>query len=321
MLRYLIFCLAALPYTVMAQNANFIGSWTNGHEFYGSHQLNDSTIRFEGGNLHEGGYGFMIRLKKDQKWYIVEGGEEEIYASLGKNGDWMECKNIDGIRILLIMQGQELIRECLREMKEEETLEKIRFDNKVNYELAGKYVHSRTKKEVIFYAGKKEAQGLTTARKYSIETEYDDPVDVISFDNKQSFYYEVTEEGLNIFNVKAASDDWYKKEKIMTLQKIEWFNFSGNPGLKGRYPFASTLVLIDDILANFTIRQLKIMRNEIFARHGYIFKNVEWSTWFAKQDWYKGELEHVNDRLTELERLNIRLILRMEDKKSRIKQE
>jgi hypothetical protein len=321
MLRFLIFCLAAQPCSVMAQNANFIGSWTNGHEFYSSHQLNDSTIRFEGGNLHEGGYGFMIRLKKDKKWYVAQGIEEDTSVPLEYNGNWVERKDIGGIKILLIMQDSELISECFREMKEEESLEKLAFENKVNYELAGKYIHSRTKKEVIFYAGKREVEGLTAARKYLIETEYDDPVNVISFDNKKSFYYEITDEGLNIFNAKVESDDWYKKEKIMTLQKIEWFNFSGNPGLKGRYPFASTLVLIDDILSCFTFKQLKLMRNEIFARHGYIFKNVELSSWFAQQDWYKGQWENVNDRLTELERLNIRLILRMEDKKSRIKQE
>jgi hypothetical protein len=58
--------------------------------------------------------------------------------------------------------------------------------------------------------------------------------------------------------------------------------------------------------------QARLMRNEIFARHGYIFKDLELSKYFKKTSWYKEnakfnesmlskkELEFINN-LTELE--------------------
>lgn len=38
----------------------------------------------------------------------------------------------------------------------------------------------------------------------------------------------------------------------------------------GQYPFASERLLTEDDLAGRSAYDLKIMRNEIFARHGYI---------------------------------------------------
>ena len=58
--------------------------------------------------------------------------------------------------------------------------------------------------------------------------------------------------------------------------------------------------------------ELRFMRNEIFARHGYIFKSQELNNYFAKQPWYKPTTTDVNHVLSEAEKKNVELIKSLE---------
>jgi hypothetical protein len=58
----------------------------------------------------------------------------------------------------------------------------------------------------------------------------------------------------------------------------------------------------------FTPRELKILRNEIFGRHDYIFKTSDMKNYFSAQSWYRPGFDNVDDQLTDLERLNLQLI-------------
>ena len=60
--------------TAFSQNDKLIGRWTNGFESYGSNSYNDSTIIFNGGNLHEGGVVFTVKIVNDHK-FIISGRE------------------------------------------------------------------------------------------------------------------------------------------------------------------------------------------------------------------------------------------------------
>jgi hypothetical protein len=57
---------------------------------------------------------------------------------------------------------------------------------------------------------------------------------------------------------------------------------------------------------------LKIMRNEIYARHGYIFKTGEMKSYFAEQSWYRGQYDDVTSMLTSIEKQNAELIKKYE---------
>jgi YARHG domain len=59
-------------------------------------------------------------------------------------------------------------------------------------------------------------------------------------------------------------------------------------------------------------QELKLMRNEIFARHGYIFKSPELNDYFRKKPWYKAQHEDVNSLLSPEERQNVELIKKLE---------
>ena len=82
--------------------------------------------------------------------------------------------------------------------------------------------------------------------------------------------------------------------------------------LNGNYAIASEKILTNDDLFNRNKYELKIMRNEIFARHGYIFKTNDMKLYFESQAWYSPKYEDVTSFLTEIEKGNIELIKRYE---------
>ena len=89
---------------------------------------------------------------------------------------------------------------------------------------------------------------------------------------------------------------------------------NGNPGSSnsGRFPQASERILSSSDLSGLSKYDLKIMRNEIFARHGYIFTTSDMKQYFSNQDWYSPRYGNVTSMLTNIERKNIVLIQQYE---------
>jgi hypothetical protein len=56
-----------------------------------------------------------------------------------------------------------------------------------------------------------------------------------------------------------------------------------------------------------TKEQLKIARNEIYARHGHIFQTKDIQVYFSKQSWYR-ENPYFTGKLTDIETYNVELI-------------
>jgi hypothetical protein len=74
--------------------------------------------------------------------------------------------------------------------------------------------------------------------------------------------------------------------------------------LPGRFPEASTRILTTNDLYGKTNWDMRIMRNEIFARYGYVFKNTELRNYFMNQPWYRPQYDNVEGFLNEVEKRN-----------------
>ena len=61
-----------------------------------------------------------------------------------------------------------------------------------------------------------------------------------------------------------------------------------------------------------TASKLKILRNSIFARHGFAFRDKQLRMYFEQFNWYMPVFGDVKDELTEIEKENIDLLLRYE---------
>ena len=83
----------------------------------------------------------------------------------------------------------------------------------------------------------------------------------------------------------------------------------------GQFPQASLRPLNAVELSKMSKADLQLMRNEIYARYGFIFKSGgAMQAHFAKQDWYKGQYADVTPFLTELEKENLKKIQLAESK-------
>lgn len=97
-------------------------------------------------------------------------------------------------------------------------------------------------------------------------------------------------------------------EKTYDLKKTE---YAYNPEI-GDYPEASKSKLDRSHLENLYSDELGYMRNEIYARHGYSFKNKDWRYQFESKDWYVPMGLDIRHKLTPLEIQNISLIYEYE---------
>ncbi len=75
---------------------------------------------------------------------------------------------------------------------------------------------------------------------------------------------------------------------------------------------ASIDELTSDFVSNLTKADIFILRNSIFARHGFAFRDKQLRMYFEQFDWYMPVFGDVKDELTELEKKNIDLLLRYE---------
>jgi hypothetical protein len=77
----------------------------------------------------------------------------------------------------------------------------------------------------------------------------------------------------------------------------------------GQYPESSERVLNEKDMEHQTSWGKRVMLNEIYARHGYIFPDAELKRHFADESWYKGtEKSMAKLKLTALEKQNIAFI-------------
>jgi hypothetical protein len=292
-----------------------VGEWTNGIVVYSSHKEPDGLVVFQGVSLHEGGYAFTLKHNEQGGFYEIIGAlsDQRDFPAFGKIGYSVFVENIDGKYVLILRDEQGAIKGLLRPLAKNENLRELRIRNKVNSELAGRFIDNSTGKEIIFHTNKLIAEGLNDVKKFEFVFELNIPINVIVIPGSTYYYYEKTAAGLNIFNAFTGEYDiWEQGDLVHSLRRVEWYNPFDDKGLKGRYPFASTEILIDDIILGYSNEELRIIRNEIFARHGYIFKSADLKTHFENQEWYNPQVADVSNLLSDLEKLNIELLMRAE---------
>jgi hypothetical protein len=112
-----------------------------------------------------------------------------------------------------------------------------------------------------------------------------------------------------------SSPNGVPMKKLLTfLLLFRVFTCLAQATIPGTYPQASQRILSLLDIDQLDFKQLQIMRNEIFARYGHQFKNAELKAHFESQSWYKGVAPDVTASLTELEKKNVTLIKKQEDR-------
>ncbi len=73
------------------------------------------------------------------------------------------------------------------------------------------------------------------------------------------------------------------------------------------FPDSDVRKLTSSDLTYLSKEQLKIARNEIYARHGHMFQTKDMQAYFSKQSWYR-ENPYFTGKLTDIETYNVELI-------------
>lgn len=74
------------------------------------------------------------------------------------------------------------------------------------------------------------------------------------------------------------------------------------------FDWLSTREVTPKDLENKSKEQLRIMRNWIYARHGYIFKSKDLTEYFEKFPWYEPTSKNVTSEFNKIEQANVSLI-------------
>jgi YARHG domain len=117
---------------------------------------------------------------------------------------------------------------------------------------------------------------------------------------------------------KISKDEKKKLKAKMSRQELAEFeefdeNMNFASATENIYNInASAKLLTEKDVANFHKGDLTIIRNTIYARHGYSFKYRPLRIFFDKQPWYIPVSTDVKSELTEIEKQNIKLLLRYE---------
>jgi hypothetical protein len=118
---------------------------------------------------------------------------------------------------------------------------------------------------------------------------------------------EFTEEGLDFHNAEEDPEDGWGRYR----KKSFWRGIVHNND-QTRFAFTSKMLINRAMLEYFDKPMLRIMRNEIYARHGYNFASADLKNYFSKQKWYKPVKSNSEVKLSEVEQYNVDIIKMME---------
>jgi hypothetical protein len=111
--------------------------------------------------------------------------------------------------------------------------------------------------------------------------------------------------------------DWYRvapNQKSIKLNAIEQQNVDLLAGYEDKLRVKlSTDPISEGTLGDLFAEDLKVLRNEIYARHGRIFKDAQLQKYFESQPWYKPNPDFKDEQLNEIEAANLKKIKEAED--------
>jgi|WetSurMetagenome_2_1015567.scaffolds.fasta_scaffold792184_1 hypothetical protein len=130
----------------------------------------------------------------------------------------------------------------------------------------------------------------------------DDEIKKISQDLKDK-EQKLEQERKDLEKMSKDKEEELKKAKDEYDKAVDENNKTGK--FPGKYPFTSVRELTEADLVNLTPFERKVLKNEILARHGFIFKDEEMKFYFSGQKWYSPKYNDVDKMLTDKEKYNV----------------
>lgn len=150
---------------------------------------------------------------------------------------------------------------------------------------------------------------------YTFNYEFDAPCHAITLSNGQMWWIKTTIHGIDIYNVHYWEDyDGYTPGDTLLFSLEKTWSTTEH---QGRWAFTSSEVLTPGRIFFYPNEVLRLMRNEIYARHGYHFADTSLQQFFYNKVWYQEENDNRHIQLTPLEAFNVALIQTFEQQSGR----
>ena len=250
----------------------------------------------------------------DIQMYMMNEGEETEFVMKpvsGKNGqytfvDWAdETKTVkliqrDGLTLLAFYNPSNNLEEvCVKTTERFDRNLLSRFFTRIS----GTYSYSKpdggTGHIVI---GEKTFSVDGSASSYEVPTLNDYPMDILDIKDgpwKGLWHFAMTAHGLNAYRTEideyCMSEDLDEKPVVLV-----W-----DDPARGRWDFLS-----QDFVSSlpYTKQTLRVMRNAIMAKHGYVFKSEDLKLFFESEPWYSPAPDNASVKLSLIEEMNVALI-------------
>ncbi|RXQ91009.1 YARHG domain-containing protein [Ancylomarina salipaludis] len=120
----------------------------------------------------------------------------------------------------------------------------------------------------------------------------------------------------SFWDLETVTFDSYRYIKIDSNCVVSTFSPNREISESRMYKQVSERILSHKDLNELSKEELRIMRNEIFADYGYIFNSNDLKNYFNSKSWYTPKYKTVSSKLSMVEKINIKTILRLESKNS-----
>ena len=311
--------------------------WHNGDYFTFIKFETDTNVVTFTANLHEGADGIPWKKTANPDLYMRPNQIGNAWTdTIIYYHDSIVHKTIEGQEVLLIYGRERTLKDIL-----------LRYEGRSTnkwYELSHGFdsvLESNIRRQIMgsFYTSDQQAWHITSdsilifslssipnqpfyGYAYTIHWgETDAPDGFLNLNDSRTLCYKLTADGLDIYNgishIENEDFEWFSQGDLLChLHKTNLDNV-----VPGHWPEASTTLLTRGYLEPYPTDVLRLMRNEIYARHGHSFKDKQLTEFYSKEGlWYGTALLQQNPtELSETEKLNVQLIIAME-KERNIKQ-
>ena len=294
-------------------------TWSDGFTAYTVRRGTGGLLLFEGGSLYEGGYAFALKPEGGDFYRLQPAPGRSDIPILGEPGNIVRLRPYGPEMYLVVYDEKDLPFSVLAPIRD---LRQRIEDDLSNYYLAGEY-RTANGRTITFYpasiTSKRRVQGLSDegdeAVPYTFGEEYNTPMKVVILPDGSAYRVEKTDLGLTIHRVTQDEEGLWTGDGEEIIRNARRTRFlSELDDLPGDFPCTAMRALTIGQLSRLADVDLRIMRNEIYARRGLRFAGGgEMQRHFESKDWYHPEADDVSDRLTELDALNISMIRRAEE--------
>lgn len=287
--------------------------WTSGDETIASKPVNGEHVIFDCSGYFDAGYGwaFTVKMKGKGNFDLIGANPENvrlpsyIHSVINDPDDeivWAR-RSVDGVDVIVNKNPKGEVINIFAPldpgmfMKEREIQAYTTLLCGSSFEGGCSYTGTNNEQFRFNADGTCIFNGENTT--YKIGEREGVPQPLIILANDRVFYFEISVDGIDIFNTSCNDDvDVYEKDILfMTLHASK---------SKPRWAYLSDMVLYNTFLAPVAdINVLRLMRNEMFARKGYIFSSDDLNKYFESCTWYQPGTDNDSIQLNQIETLNI----------------